>query len=384
MLQQLSHKFALNVLGLLFLAHCFPALSSQTAVAASVISLQSYVSGLSSPVDFQSAKDGSGRQFVVEQGGTIRIIKNGKLLATPYLNITSLLESGGEEGLLGLAFHPAYKTNGRFFVNYTRRVSGQLQTVIAEYHASPPSSNIANPTGTILLLVDQPFDNHNGGQLAFGPDGFLYIGLGDGGSGGDPLGNGQSLTTLLGKMLRIDINSGTPYAIPPDNPFVGQIGVKQEIWAYGFRNPWRFSFDVPKKRLFVGDVGQDSFEEIDIATSGGNFGWNVMEGFHCYPPGSSCNMSGKILPISEVAHPQAGAIIGGYVYRNSTIPLLKGYYVFGDFITGQIWGLKEVSPGNWQRTSLLSTGLGISAFGRDGSGNLYVVDYFNGTILKIV
>jgi glucose/arabinose dehydrogenase len=373
------HKYALVV----FLA----LLTLQTAVAVTpppVITLQPFVSGLTSPIDFQVSKDGTGRMFVVEQGGTIRIIKNKTVLAKPFLNITSLVESGGEEGLLGLAFHPAYKTNGRFFVNYTRRVSGKIQTVIAEYHQSTTNRDLANPTGSILFTVDQPFDNHNGGQLAFGPDGYLYIALGDGGDFGDPLGNGQKLSTLLGKILRIDVNSGPPYKIPPDNPFVGRSGAKPEIWAYGFRNPWRFSFDPQKKRLFVGDVGQDAFEEIDIATAGGNFGWNVMEGRHCYPSGTSCNQAGKILPIDEVAHPAAAAIIGGYVYRSSAIARLAGYYVFGDFISGQIWGLKEVTAGTWQRTPLLSTGRAISALGRDGSGNLYVVDYFNGSIFKIV
>jgi glucose/arabinose dehydrogenase len=235
-----------------------------------------------------------------EQGGTIRIIKNKKLVAKPFLNITSLVVSGGEEGLLGLAFHPSYKTNGRFFVNYTRMVGAQIQTVIAEYHQSTTNRDLADPTGRILLTVNQPFDNHKGGQLAFGPDGFLYIGLGDGGDIGDPFKNGQSLATLLGKMLRIDVNTGTPYGIPPDNPFVGQSGKKPEIWAYGFRNPWRFSFDTQKKRLFVGDVGQDSYEEIDIATAGGNFGWNVMEGKHCYPRARLANQTGKILQMMRL------------------------------------------------------------------------------------
>jgi len=349
-----------------------------------VIALEPFVSGLSSPIDFQIAKDGTGRIFVVEQGGTIRIIKNKKVLAKPFLNITSLVVSGGEEGLLGLAFHPSYKTNGRFFVNYTRMVGTQIQTVIAEYHQSAANRDVADPTGRILLKVNQPFDNHKGGQLAFGPDGYFYIGLGDGGDIGDPFKNGQNLSTLLGKMLRIDVNSGTPYGIPPDNPFVGQAGKKPEIWAYGFRNPWRFSFDTQKKRLFVGDVGQDAYEEIDIVTAGGNFGWNVMEGKHCYPTGTSCKQAGKILPIDEIAHPSAAAIIGGYVYRSSAIARLGGYYVYGDFITGNVWGLKEISAGVWQRATLLSTGRGISAFGRDGSGNLYVIDYLNGSIFKIV
>ena len=378
----MKRKFSENAALIVAMA-VFVALALQSAAAAPVIALQPFVSGLTSPVDLQPSRDGTGRLFVVEQGGIIRVIKAGKLLATPFLNLTNIVHSGGEEGLLGLAFHPAYKTNGRFFVNYTRVVSGQHQTIIAEYHVSSTNKDVADPTGAILLKVNQPFDNHKGGQLVFGPDGYLYIGLGDGGDQGDPLKNGQKLSTLLGKMLRIDVDSGAPYKIPPTNPFIGRTGVKPEIWAYGFRNPWRFSFDLQSKKLYIGDVGQDAYEEIDIGTIGGNFGWNVMEGAHCYPIGSTCNQSGKILPIAEVPHPEAEAIIGGFVYRSTVIPGLSGYYVFGDFITGTIWGLKQVS-GTWQRTTLLSTGRGISAFGRDASGTLYVIDYLNGAILKIV
>jgi len=378
----MKRKFSENAALIVAMA-VFLALALQSAAAAPVIALQPFVSGLTSPVDLQPSRDGTGRLFVVEQGGIIRVIKAGKLLATPFLNLTNIVHSGGEEGLLGLAFHPAYKTNGRFFVNYTRVVSGQHQTIIAEYHVSSTNKDVADPTGAILLKVNQPFDNHKGGQLVFGPDGYLYIGLGDGGDQGDPLKNGQKLSTLLGKMLRIDVDSGAPYKIPPTNPFIGRTGVKPEIWAYGFRNPWRFSFDLQSKKLYIGDVGQDAYEEIDIGTIGGNFGWNVMEGAHCYPIGSTCNQSGKILPIAEVPHPEAEAIIGGFVYRSTVISGLSGYYVFGDFITGTIWGLKQVS-GTWQRTTLLSTGRGISAFGRDASGTLYVIDYLNGAIFKIV
>jgi glucose/arabinose dehydrogenase len=366
----------------IFLAMVFSFFSTG-AMAAPVIALQPVVSGLTSPLDLESPNDGTGRLFVLEQAGKIRVVKSGKLLSTPFLNITSLVSSGGEMGLLGLAFHPNYKSNGRFFVNYTRVNSGQIQTVIAEYHRSSTNADVASTTAKVLLVVNQPYDNHNGGQLAFGPDGYLYIGLGDGGSEGDPLGNGQKLSTLLGKILRINVNSGTPYSVPSTNPFVGRTGVKPEIWAYGFRNPWRFGFDFSSGRLFIGDVGQDSYEEIDLGKSGGNFGWSVMEGAHCYPIGSTCNKTGKILPITEIAHPTAECIIGGYVYRGSSIAGLAGMYVFGDFITGKIWALKLTSTG-WQRSTLLSTGREISAFGRDNSGNLYVVDYGNGSIFRIV
>ena len=351
---------------------------------AAIAHLQLVVSGLTAPLDFQSARDGTGRFFIVEQGGTIRIIKAKKLIAAPFLNISSIIVSGGETGLLGLAFHPQYKTNGRFFVNYTRRVNGQLQTVIAEYHVSAANPNLADPkSAKVVLVINQPFDNHKGGQLAFGSDGFLYIGMGDGGSGGDPLGNGQKLSTLLGKMLRIDINSGSPYAIPPDNPFVSVSGAKGEIWAYGFRNPWRFSFDKTTKRLFVADVGQDAWEEVDIVTKGGNFGWNIMEGKHCYPPGANCSQTGLILPIAEYSHSEGIAVIGGYVYRGGAIPALKGLYVFGDFGSGQVWTLQETQPGTWTRAPLLSAGFNISAFGRAGNNELYVLDY-SGKLYKLV
>jgi glucose/arabinose dehydrogenase len=355
------------------------------ASAAPTASLQPFVTGLSAPLDFQIPRDGTGRFFMVEQGGTIRVIKKEKLLPTPFLNISSIIVSGGETGLLGLAFHPQYKTNGRFFVNYTRRLNGQLQTAIAEYHVSSANPNLADPnSGQVLLFFDQPFDNHKGGQMAFGPDGFLYIGTGDGGSGGDPQGNGQKLSTLLGKMLRIDIDHGAPYTIPPDNPFAGVGGARGEIWAYGFRNPWRFSFDKTTKRLWVGDVGQDNWEEVDIVTKGGNYGWVIMEGNHCYPPpGTGCNQTGLTLPVAEYSHSEGNAIIGGYVYRGKAIPALKGLYVFGDFGSGHIWTLQETSPGTWTRTSLLSAGFNISAFGRAGNNELYVVAY-SGTVYKLV
>jgi glucose/arabinose dehydrogenase len=232
--------------------------------------------------------------------------------------------------------------------------------------------------------VNQPFPNHKGGQIAFGPDGFLYIGFGDGGSGGDPLGNGQNLQTLLGKMLRIDVDhtsAGLQYAIPPTNPFVGGGGLP-EIWAYGLRNPWRFSFERGSGRLFCGDVGQDKYEEIDILQSGGNFGWNIMEGMHCYNPASGCNMSGLTLPIAEYSHTEGDAVIGGYVYKGSAIPSLAGAYIFSDNGSGTIWELVEAPPGQWTRTKLLSSGRSISSLGQDVSGEIYVLDY-SGSVLKL-
>jgi len=366
---------------------CLPifvfALACATALAAPPqIKLQTFVSGLSNPVGMETPRDGTGRLFVLEQTGKIRIIQNGVLLASPFLDLSAKIEVGSERGLLGLTFHPSYAQNGRFFVDYTQRVNGQLQSVIAEYHVSANDPNKADTTETVILVVDQPFDNHNGGQLAFGPDNYLYIAFGDGGSMGDPFGNGQNLGVLLGKILRIDINSGSPYAIPPDNPFVGNPSAKGEIWAYGLRNPWRFSFDRGTRRLFAGDVGQDSWEEVDIIQKGLNYGWNIMEGFHCYNA-PTCNMTGLTLPIAEYSHAEGEAVIGGFVYRGSGISGLRGVYVFGDYVVGTIWGLIQRPGGVWVRGQLLSSGKIISSFGQDTAGELYLVDY-RGTVFKIV
>lgn len=348
------------------------------------ISLAPFVIGLTRPVDLQIADDGSGRMFVVEQGGTIRIISGGSVLSTPFLDIRNKVTTDQSElGFLGVAFHPNFAQNPRFYVNYDSGPVGQRQTVIAEYTVTGNANQVDPATERVLLTVNQPFDNHKAGQLAFGSDGFLYFGLGDGGSGGDPLGNGQNTNTLLGKMLRIDVDhtSGSlPYAIPPDNPFVGGGGLP-EIWAFGFRNPWRFSFDQPTSRLFCADVGQDSFEEIDIVTKGGNYGWNIMEGNHCFNS-SSCNMTGLTLPIAEYSHNEGVAVIGSYVYHGSAIPGLKGKYVFGDFGSGTVWTLTEAPPGAWTRNTLLSTSHSISSFGQDAAGELYLVD-LGGSIFKI-
>jgi glucose/arabinose dehydrogenase len=355
------------------------------------LALSTVVNGLVSPIGLEAPNDGTGRLFAVEQAGRIRIIQNDVLLVDPFLNLTASVESGGEKGLLGLAFHPNFAGNRRFFVNYTRRVGAQLQSVISEFSASVANMNQADPaTERLLLVVNQPFDNHNGGQLAFGQDGLLYIALGDGGSGGDPFGNGQSLSTLLGKILRIDVDSppapGNQYVIPPDNPF-SVAGGLPEIWAYGFRNPWRFSFDPPTGRLFAGDVGENSWEEVNLVTRGGNFGWNIMEGNHCFPPSATmCNTTGLILPIFEYGHVTGGgiSIIGGFVYRGSAIPGLVGTYVFADLSGGRVWGLTQNSQGGWDQTDLLIHGLTVSAFGRDTGGELYLIDYRGGSIRRLV
>lgn len=351
------------------------------------LTTQLLVSGLNTPLDLEQPDDGTGRIFVVEQGGTIRIIQNGAVLPQAFLDISIRVIRQDEMGLLGMTFHPNYHQNGKFYVNYVRNNAGQFQSVIAEYTASAANPNLTDPaTERILLTIDQVsnFPNHKAGQLAFGPDGFLYFGLGDGGSGGDPFGHGQSTQTLLGKMLRIDVNATSPglqYRIPPDNPFVSGGGLP-EIFAFGFRNPWRFSFDRDTGRLFVADVGQDKFEEIDIVQKGGNYGWNTMEGMHCFNPPAGCDMTGLILPIAEYSHQEGDAVIGGFVYHGANIPALRGAYVFADFSTGKMWELVEGPPNTWTRTLLLQTNVNISSMGQDQSGELYVVD-LSGRILRI-
>ena len=369
-----------------FLISCGQATHPPTAVAPPQLTLAPFVTGLNNPLGLEQPDDGSGRFFVVEQSGLIRIIQNGSVLNTPFLDIRGKVHFAGESGLLGVSFHPGYAQNGHFYVNYVRLVNSQRQSIIAEYKVLSTDPNQADlASERILLTVNQPsFDNHKAGQLAFGTDGFLYFGLGDGGSGGDPFGNGQNTQVLLGKLMRIDVNSTTgnlPYAIPTDNPFANG-GGRPEIWAYGLRNPWRFSFDSQSGRLFLADVGQASWEEVDLIDKGGDYGWNVMEGSHCYNPSSGCNSAGIILPITEYSHAEGQAIIGGFVYHGSAIPALQGVYIFGDFVAGKIWGIQENS-GSWARTLLANTGKNLSAFGRDQNGELYAVDY-GGAVWKII
>ncbi|MGI8785292.1 MAG: PQQ-dependent sugar dehydrogenase [Acidobacteriota bacterium] len=361
-------------------------LPMQAAVDA-VIGLETVVSGLSSPIYVTHAGDGSGRLFILEQSGRIRIFKSGQLLATPFLNLTGSIESGGEKGLLGLAFHPAFETNRRFFVNYTARISGTLRTFVVEYRASAANPDVAETTGTAVLDFVQPFDNHNGGMIEFGSDGYLYIATGDGGAGGDPNNNGQSKATLLGKILRIDVDSASPYTVPSDNPFVGEAGARSEIWAYGLRNPWRFSFDRLTGRLIAGDVGQNAIEEVDIIVRGGNYGWRIMEGTRCFNPPAGCNTAGLRLPIGEYAHTEnggSGSVTGGYVYRGPQATSLKGAYIFGDYVSSRIWVLEEGSNGVWTRTQVLRpAAVLISSFGEDEQGELYVVDH-RGSVSRIL
>lgn len=349
---------------------CFHAAEAE---AASSIRLVPVVSGMASPLFITHAGDGSGRFFIIEQAGRIRILANGQLLTRPFLDITNRVLSGGERGLLGLAFHPQYRSNGRFFVNYTRKSDGA--TVVAEYKVSG-NANVAQTSGRVLLTVAQPFPNHNGGMLAFGPDGRLYIALGDGGSAGDPGNRAQNPNQLLGKILRIDVNRGRPYGIPADNPFANG-GGKREIFALGFRNPWRFSFDRGTGQLYAGDVGQGEVEEVDIVRRGGNYGWRIMEGDRCYQPASGCNRNGLVLPIATYTHDSGNgdrcSITGGYVYRGQALSIAAGTYVFADFCSGEIFGLNK-----GQFTVLLDTNLQIVSFGEDPAGELFVIDRAGG------
>ncbi len=347
------------------------------------------VSGLTRPVQVTHAGDGSGRLFIVEQPGRIRIIKNGTLLPTPFLDIAGSISYGGERGLLGLAFHPTYRTKGFFSVNYTR--AGDGATVIARYTASAADPDrAATDSAVTLLTVPQPYTNHNGGQLLFSPvDGYLYIGMGDGGSGGDPQNNGQNRNTLLGAMLRIDVNGRLPYTIPPTNPYVGKDGL-DEIWAIGLRNPWRFSFDRATGDLYIGDVGQNEWEEISYqaaGTPGGvNFGWRCKEGTHPYNFSGSCGSATLTDPIAEYNHSAGRSVTGGFVYRGALYPALAGRYFYADYVNGKIWSLYKTSsnPTTWSAPELeLQAGFNISAFGEDEAGELYVVDWSGGTLRRL-
>ena len=342
------------------------------------------------PVDLQHAGDGSDRLFVVEQAGVIQVFANDPSVAAAsvFLDIEDRVDDREkEEGFLGLAFHPGFANNGFFYIDYT--ASNPSRTVIARYRVDPNDPNRADHDSEVIVLeTGQPAGNHNGGQIAFGPDGFLYIALGDGGGRGDRFGNGQNPSTLLGSILRIDVDnpsSDRNYGIPADNPFVGNTqGFREETYAYGLRNPWRFSFDPETGLLWTGDVGQDAFEEIDIVESGGNYGWNTMEGFHCFSPSSGCDQSGLALPIHEYPHNGARkSVTGGYVYRGPGVPELIGQYIYGDFVDGRIWALEYDGQQVVQNTELLNTSLGIASFGVDQNNELYICA-FDGQIYRFV
>jgi len=322
--------------------------------------------------------DTSDLMFVTEQRGIIYAFSaDNAQQADTFLDITDRVNRGGnEEGLLGLAFDPDYKENGHFYVYYS--ADNPRRSVLSRFSLDQENTDVAAPESEIIIMeIEQPYGNHNGGQIVFGPDRYLYIGLGDGGSAGDPEGNGQSLDTLLGSILRIDVSgvSGPgDYEIPADNPFVDTAGARAEIWAFGLRNPWRFSFDSETGLLWAGDVGQGSWEEIDIIAKGGNYGWNTMEGLHCYSPASGCDQSDLTLPIAEYDHSQGCSVTGGYVYRGDRIASLKGYYVYGDYCSGNIWALAYDGSTVTENVLLVDSDLSITSFGQDLAGNLYILD----------
>jgi glucose/arabinose dehydrogenase len=356
------------------------------------LGLERVTDGLVDPIGITAANDGSGRLFVNERGGRIRIIgPGGSLQAGAFTDLTNRITAGDERGLLGLAFHPEFVTNRRLFVHYSR--AGDGATVVSELRASADLATADASSERVLLTVAQPFSNHNGGQLAFGPDGYLYVGLGDGGSGGDPLGNGQNRNVLLGKILRIDVDAEPQgrraYALPADNPF-GREGTDPggglpEIWAFGLRNPWRFTFDARSGDLFIGDVGQGSWEEIDRqpadSAGGENYGWNATEGRHCYQDG--CDLGRYVQPVAEYSHDLGCSVTGGYVYRGTSQPTLQGVYVFADYCSGTVFTLQADL-----RTSapkpVLDSGLSISAFGTDEDGELYLADIGGGGIYRVL
>ncbi len=334
----------------------------------------------SQPVGLVNSGDNSKRLFIVEQTGTIKVFQNTPniSIATTFLDLTDRVLYGGEQGLLGLAFHPNFAVNGFFYVDYV--ASNPTRTIVARFSVSTNDANLADKaTGLVLLEIPQPFSNHKGGQLAFGPDGYLYIGMGDGGGAGDPFGNGQNRSALLGKILRIDVDSpsqGRNYGIPMDNPLAGNtLGYREELYAWGFRNPWRFSFDSSTGKLWVGDVGQDRIEEIDVVEKGRNYGWNIMEGTQPYAGGSTVGLQP---PVYEYDHSFGNAIIGGYVYRGSAMPQLAGSYVYGDYGSGRIWTLAA----NGTNAQLAASGLSISSFGLDENKELYLCA-LDGRIYKL-
>ena len=339
--------------------------------------------GLANITDIQNAADGSGRIFLAEQNGVVRTLRNGTLAAAAFLDIRAKTAAGGERGLLGIAFPPGFAQKQRFYVDYTD-LNGD--TTIAQYRIAP-GGEAADPASEVVLLkIPQPFANHNGGQVRFGPDGYLYIGMGDGGSGGDPMNNGQNLGVLLGKILRIDVDTAPgSVRIPPDNPFVNTAGARGEIWAYGLRNPWRFSFDRATRDLWIADVGQDTYEEVDFqpaASRGGeNYGWRQMEGMHCYE--SNCRTQGLTLPIAEYTHAAGGcSITGGFVYRGLQSPGMRGMYFYGDYCSGKIWAVERQS-GTWNNRLVLSSNFTITTFGEDEAGEIYLANAGGSNVFRI-
>lgn len=351
------------------------------------VRLAEVATGLSFPLYLTSPPGDLSRLFIVEKAGMIRIVKDGTLLPAPFLDISDQVASVGEQGLLGLAFDPDYGITGQFLVHYTDLAG---DTRLSYFRVSTDPDVADGASEQMVLSADQPFDNHNGGQVTFGPDGFLYLGLGDGGSSGDPGGRGQDLSDLLGSILRIDVRSAAPYAIPSDNPFLGVTDARPEVWSYGLRNPWRFSFDRATGDLYIGDVGEQRFEEINVAPPGDgagrgvNYGWNRMEGAHCFG-GEGCDRTGLALPALEYGHNEGCSVTGGYVYRGSAVPALQGQYFFADVCQGWVRSFRYAAGTATELTEwpALSTGSSIVSFGEDAVGELYLLEA-GGRVLKIV
>jgi glucose/arabinose dehydrogenase len=353
------------------------------------VSLVPVAQGFVAPTFLTAPPGDLERLFVVERGGAIRIVRNDSVLPTPFLNIGRIIEAGGEQGLLGMAFHPGYAANGRFYVNYTDTLG---HTQVVRYNVSGNPDVADSLSSFPILTIQQPFSNHNGGMIAFGPqDGMLYIGMGDGGSGGDPQDHGQNRATLLGDMLRLDVDNGSPYGIPADNPFFGSMSIANEIWASGLRNPWRFSFDAATGDLYIGDVGQNEWEEVSFqpgsSAGGENYGWRIMEGMHCYNPSSGCSTAGLTQPVHEYSHADGCSITGGYVYRGGDYPALQGRYFFADFCGSWLRSLTVVNGGAasvQDHTATSGPVTGTSSFGEDARGELYIVSLTQGTVRQIV
>jgi glucose/arabinose dehydrogenase len=371
------------------------------------VELQEVASGFDFPLYITHAGDGSGRLFIVERAGVIRIIREGRTVEEPFLDlgkngqdrVSRPAMEADERGLLGLAFHPRYRENRQFYVHYTRRTDGA--SIIAMYRASADHPDRADPDETVILgPVEQPQWNHNGGMVEFGPDGLLYVALGDGGFRDDrgkghtpEIGNAQDTANLLGKILRIDVDrpeAPLAYGIPPDNPFAREgssSSNRREIFAWGLRNVWRFSFDRATGRLFAGDVGQDRWEEINLIVASGNYGWRRMEGMHCFIPEEDCRRPDLLPPIHEYDHSEERgglSVTGGYVYRGRAFPAFEGLYFFADYSTGRVWTLRETDDGGWEATEHLRLPFWIPTFGEDEAGELYLCNFFRGVIFRIV
>ena len=360
--------------------------SSEMPTPGSGLKLETISTDFDQPVFLTFPPGDATRLFVVEKDGLIRILENGNILPAPFLDLTGLTTKLDEQGLLGLAFAPDYATSGRFYVSYTAfGPAPGGKSVIARYHVSADPNLADAASDTTILEVSQPAANHNGGMIVFGPGGYLYVGLGDGGGSGDPQGYGQSRNDLLGSLLRLDV-SGATYTVPPDNPFVGTASVRGELWNYGLRNPWRFSFDRQTNELYIGDVGQGDREEVDVqpaAGGGENYGWNRMEGMHCYPPGSNCTTTGLTLPVLDYTHAAGCAITGGYVYRGAALPAIQGTYFYSDYCSGLLWSFRWQGGMVTEQHSWPQPPGNVTSFGEDAAGELYILTR-GGGVYKIV